>query len=136
RAQRLGWKVLYAPEAVALHGRRWQKGCRFEISPEVRRHSFKNHYLQMVKNDRLSSFLWNLPSILFAEGLRLVFALVFDRAILSGYREAWKLVPRARMKRKIIFERARSMRHPMQIRRSGSESAAKLGERTPTTYPY
>ncbi len=128
RAQRLGWKVLYAPEAVALHGRRWQKGCRFEISPAVRRHSFKNHYLQIIKNEKLSGFLWNLPSILFAEGLRLVFALIVDRSILPGYAEAWKLVPKAFKKRKIIRERARLM--------SQMRLESTVGDCAPSAPPY
>jgi GT2 family glycosyltransferase len=132
RAQRLGWKVLYAPEAVALHGRRWQKSCRFEISPEVRRHSFKNHYLQMIKNERLSSFFLNLPSILFAEALRLVFALIVDRSILPGYGEAWKLAPKAFKKRKIIRERARVM--PQRCLEFQSES--KMGESATYSPPY
>jgi GT2 family glycosyltransferase len=129
RAQRMGWKVLYAPEAVAVHGRRWQKGSRFEISPEVRRHSFKNHYLQIIKNEPLASFVWHLPNILFAEMLRMGFALVFDRAILKGYKAAWELMPKAYQKRKIIFERARSL--PQQRWASKRDEVPSASTRAP-----
>ncbi len=107
RAQRLGWKVLYEPSAVGIHGRRWQKGDRFAISTEVRRHSFKNHYLEMAKNETLMSFLRSSPAILLGELLRLGFALAFDRHMLQAYREAWRLLPSALAKRKIILARAR-----------------------------
>ena len=50
---------------------------------EVRRHSFKNHYLQLIKNERGRDFLANLPAIAFWELARFGFALLRDRAVLA-----------------------------------------------------
>jgi len=102
RANLLGWDVLYVPTAEALHGRRWQRQKRFEIAPEVRRHSFKNHYLSVLKNERARDFLVNLPVLLAWEVARLGYALLFDRPILAGYRMAWRLRRRMWEKRRVI----------------------------------
>lgn len=106
RANLLGWDVLYVPTAQALHGRRWQRQKRFSISPRVRRHSFKNHYLSMLKNERRRDFLVNFPVLLTWEMARLGYALLFDRPILSGYRMAWQLRRRIWEKRRVIQGKA------------------------------
>jgi GT2 family glycosyltransferase len=108
RANLLGWRVLYVPTARAKHARRWRRSGRFLMDEPVRRHSFKNHYLQMIKNERVGDFLINLPAIAFWEIGRLGFAVLRDRAMLSGYREAWQLGPRAWHKRRLLQHRARA----------------------------
>lgn len=105
RARRLGWKILFEPRAVAVHSRGWQKDRRARIPTAVRRHSFKNHYLQLVKNQTLAEFLTNLPWLLVWEVLRLGFALTRDRAMLGAYGEAWAELPDALRKRKLIADR-------------------------------
>ena len=105
RAQRLGYDVLYHPEARAIHGRGWRRERRFAIAPWVRRHSFKNHYLQIVKNEPTSQFFLNLPILLGWEVLRLGYALARDREILPAYWEAVREVPRAWHKRKLLQAR-------------------------------
>jgi GT2 family glycosyltransferase len=105
RAQRLGYDVLYHPEARAIHGRGWRRERRFSIAPWVRRHSFKNHYLQIVKNEPTSQFLLNLPILIGWEVLRLGYALARDREILPAYWEAVREVPRAWRKRKLLQAR-------------------------------
>jgi GT2 family glycosyltransferase len=76
RANRLGWRVLYVPGARALHERHWRRDRRFVIPDRVRRHSFKNHYLQLIKNESAGGFLVNLPAIACWEILRLGYALL------------------------------------------------------------
>ncbi len=108
RANLLGLEVLYVPTARAIHGRRWRHESprsRRSIAVSVRCHSFKNHYLQLVKNEQLSTLLKNLPFILGFEALRLGYALLVDRAILSGYRAAWELWDQTLEKRRVIFSR-------------------------------
>jgi hypothetical protein len=61
----------------------------------------------MIKNERAGDFLLNLPAIALWEVLRLGFALLQDRSLLTGYREAWKLSGRAWRKRAILHERVR-----------------------------
>jgi GT2 family glycosyltransferase len=102
RAQLLGWQVLYVPDARACHNRSWRRDRRFEIRPEIRRHSFKNHYLQLIKNERPRDFWRNLPVIASWEVLRLGFAILRDPRVLPGYLEAGRLAPSAWRKRRLL----------------------------------
>ncbi|MCA9503653.1 MAG: glycosyltransferase family 2 protein [Myxococcales bacterium] len=106
RARRLGHVILYEPRAVARHARGWQKAARFRIPAAVRRHSFKNHYLQLVKNETLGGLLANGPWIVGWELLRLGFVLLRDREMLPAYREAWRLLPVARRRRRLVQARS------------------------------
>lgn len=105
RARRLGFEIRYEPSAVAVHQRGWQKDRRFAVPVPIRRHSFKNHYLQLIKNEQAAGFLSNLPWLVVWEGLRLAFVLSRDRALLQAYGEAWNLLPEAWRKRRLIRER-------------------------------
>ena len=46
RAQNFGMRSLYVPAARAIHQRGWKRSSRFERPVALRRHSFKNHYLE------------------------------------------------------------------------------------------
>lgn len=106
RAALLGWHALYVPDAGASHERGWKPGERFEIPVTIRRHSFKNHALQMIKNDRLGEFLRDLPLILGWELTRLLFVLLRDPAVLPAYLDIFRFLPRALRKRRIVQSRA------------------------------
>ena len=106
RARRLGYRVRYVPAAVAVHARGWKKAERKRIPVEIRRHSFKNHYLQLVKNERKGDFLRNAPSILGWEVLRLGFTVLRDPRLLPAYLEAARALPAAFRKRRRIAARA------------------------------
>lgn len=112
RAHLVGWEVLYAPSARAVHARRWQRAKRSQIAPRVRQHSFANHYLQIVKNERWGDLLRNLPVLMAWELLRLGYALIRDRGILGGYRMALEGLPMALRKRRVIQRRAVLRAHP------------------------
>jgi GT2 family glycosyltransferase len=112
RANLLGWKVLYVPSARARHARGWRRERRFQVPAHVRRHSFKNHYLQILKNERAGDLLLHLPWLLAWEVLRLGYALLRDRAVLPGYREALALVGSAWRKRRLLQARARRPDRP------------------------
>lgn len=105
RASKLGWQSRYIHTACAIHTRRWRPHHRFEVEPSIRRHSFKNHYLQIIKNDDARDFLRDLPVILAWEVVRLAYAILRDRAMLPSYGEVLRLAPRAFRKRRIIRER-------------------------------
>ncbi len=107
RARRFGHRVRYVPTAVAVHARGWRKDDRGRVPVHVRRHSFKNHYLQLVKNETRADFLRNAPAILAWEILRLGFTLLRDPRLLPAYAEAARLLPEAWRKRRVIAERAR-----------------------------
>ncbi len=109
RAGILGFTVLYVPTARAIHGRRWRREShrsRLSVPVSVRRHSVKNHYLQLLKNERIASLVYHLPFILGFELLCLSYSLVIDRRVLSGYLAAWRLRHAAFAKRSAIFARA------------------------------
>ena len=110
RAHVLGWRVYYEPLARAVHARGWKKDQRFRVPPAVRRHSFKNYYLQLIKNESAAGFLLRLPVLLAWEVLRLGHAAIRDPQILPAYADAWGLAGRAFHKRRIL--RARRARGP------------------------
>ena len=97
------WTPTNKPDNLfSVHGRRWRRDRRFTIEARIRRHSFKNHYLEMIKNERPGDFLMNLPALALWEVLRFGFAVLRDRDMLPGYRDAWRLTPRAFRKRAIL----------------------------------
>jgi len=107
RANRLGFRVLYVPGAVAYHERGWRADRRFEIAPWIRRHSFKNHYLQIIKNERWRDLLINLPVLLAWEILRLGYAVLRDREMLGGYLASLRVWSSAWSKRRLLDQRTR-----------------------------
>jgi GT2 family glycosyltransferase len=107
RARQLGWQCLYVPTARATHRRGWRRDGRRRIAPAIRRHSWKNRYLELLKNDRPRDFLRDLPFILPVELARLGFALFVDRALLGAYVEAAKFAGRA-LRKRAILQRHRS----------------------------
>ena len=106
RANLLGWSCLYVPRAVAAHRRGWTPATWREIDRRIRRHSFKNRYLEMIKNERASEFFRDLPSILACEGMRFGYALLRDRSRFPAYSDAARLAGRAWAKRRLIQKRA------------------------------
>lgn len=105
RAQRLGWRVHYEPSARAAHTRGWRRGDRFGVATSIRRHSFKNHYLQLIKNESRSDLARGLPVLLAWEGLRLGYALLRDPAVLPAYAAAFRLSGKAFHKRRLLREK-------------------------------
>lgn len=110
RARWLGWDVAYVPTAVAGHVRAWVgKGLppKGRIQPMARRHSWKNHYLLMLKNDRLSHVLLHLPWIVGWEAVRQVYALTRDPAVYPSYLLLARLLPQALRRRRDVLSRRR-----------------------------
>ncbi len=112
RAGLLRWSCLYVPEARATHGRGWDRAGWRAVDPAIRRHSFKNRYLEMIKNERPSEFLRDLPAILLWEGVRLGYALLRDRERIPAYRDALRFAGRAWRKRRTIMRRAQQVAAP------------------------
>lgn len=116
RSQTLGWRVYYEPAARAQHTRGWQKATRFAVPAWVRRHSFKNYYLQRIKNESAGKFLVGLPVTLVWEVFRFAYALFRDRALLAAYPQAFRSAGRAFTKRRLL---RRSVRRSAVRARSG-----------------
>lgn len=110
RARLLGWDVRYVPAAVAWHVRGWAGGtppAAQGMSPEARLHSFKNHYLLLLKNAELRDLLRHLPAVLSWELLRQGHALLRDRSLYRTYPALWRLLPEMLRKRRDVMRRRR-----------------------------
>jgi GT2 family glycosyltransferase len=57
RAQWLGWKCLYVPEATGFHVRRVLPERRPTLPAEINMHSFKNRFLMRAKNMDAGTYL-------------------------------------------------------------------------------
>ena len=104
RARLRGWKAYYVPAAVAEH-ERGHKGDRRRQSVRELRHSLKNRYLMMVRNDRAADLLPDLRVIVVSEILRLLDYGLRRPAALSGYVRALALLPHAVATRRRIQSR-------------------------------
>ncbi len=102
RVRKLGWQCLYVPAARAIHVRGWRRGERRQVEGVIRRHSWKNRYLELLKNESPLTFLRDLPFILPVELVRLGFALLVDRTLLGAYLDAARQARRALRKRAML----------------------------------
>lgn len=107
RGHLLGWQCAYEPRAVAYHVRSYGPTSRARVPQADRTVQFRNRYLMMLKNDSLASFARDLPRIAAYEVLALGHALLRERPLLRGYRDALRLAPDARRKGRAIAERRR-----------------------------
>ncbi len=101
RARLRGWKARYEPAAVAEH-QRGHRGFRRRQSTLEIRHSLKNRYLMILRNDRPADLLPDLGVLLLTEVLRLVDYGITHPAGLSGYLQVLRLLPHAMSTRRQI----------------------------------
>ena len=88
RGRLLGWDVRYVPAAVAWHARGWagSKPPPPQTLPlAARLHSFRNHYLLLLKNDAPMDALLAMPWVVGWEVLRQGHALLRDRTLYRVY---------------------------------------------------
>lgn len=116
RAQLLGWRCAYEPRAVAEHVRSYSPATRWQISPAARRQQFRNRYLMMAKNETGRGLRRDGLLIVGYEALALGHVLLRERHLLAGYREARRLLPRARARRRLIQARRRVDLPPFELR--------------------
>jgi GT2 family glycosyltransferase len=109
RARLLGWKALYVPTAVARH-ERGQKGGARRPDPAILRHSLKNRYLLMLRNDRLRDVLQDAWAILPLEPVRILDFLVTAPRSLGGGLDLLRLLPATLRQRRAIRRRVRISR--------------------------
>lgn len=104
RARLRGWKAWYVPAAVAYHAR-GHKGRASFRDPRVLRHSLKNHFLMLIRNDTLGDIARVLPSVLLFELIRAIdYARTHPKTWL-GYWDVLRLLPRTLRERKRIQSR-------------------------------
>lgn len=116
RAQLRGWRCAYEPRAQAWHVRSYGPSSRARVPAADRRLQFRNRYLMMARNDTCPALLRDAHRILGYETLALGYALVRERELLGGYREAWRLRHSAWHARSTIQARRHVERVPLELR--------------------
>jgi len=108
RAQLLGWASLYVPKATAYHLRGWKRQDDRRNVPWVRKyHSFKNHYLMMVKNE-LPSIFWRDFFPIIWLGLRaMTYITLMEPSLWRPVFDLGKFWAAAQDKRRVIMRRRR-----------------------------
>jgi GT2 family glycosyltransferase len=92
RANNLGWKGYYIPNAVAYHirggtarrkGGQGKRYARFYLSDELHFDLIKNRYLGIIKNDSFFGFLFHLPFIIIYDIIILGYILFFKPQLIK-----------------------------------------------------
>jgi GT2 family glycosyltransferase len=92
RAQNLGWKAYYVPEAVAYHvrGGTVRQGlgidkpyARRYLSDELNSYLVRNRHFSIIKNESSLSLLLHAPLIIIYDFLTCVYILLFNPALIK-----------------------------------------------------
>lgn len=112
RARLFGWESRYEPAALGYHVRSFHLGrSRRRMSTFFRRHSVKNGWFLLVKNEEIGDLLRGLPFILPYQAKVIGGLLTVEWTSLGAIRDVFRLLPRIRAKRaQILARRRRSMR--------------------------
>lgn len=114
RAQLLGWGSLYTPLATAHHLRGWKKRDDRRRVPWIRKyHSFKNHYLMMIKNELPALFWRDFFPILWLGVRAMAYISLMEPALWKSLLDLKKYWPHARSKRRIIMRHRRASAEQM-----------------------
>jgi GT2 family glycosyltransferase len=109
RAQLLGWGSLYNPGATAYHLRAWKRRDNRKHVPWIRKyHSFKNHYLMMIKNELPALFIRDCLPILWLGIRAMLYVTAMEPRLWRSVLDLKTYWPHARYKRRIIMMRCRS----------------------------
>ncbi len=103
RARLHGWDIRFVPAAVAHHVRGVPGTDRTgwnSLPKAARRHSWKNHYLMIIKNDRIPDLLTALPAVFGWEIARLGHALLREPALFRAYAGLARQLPEALRERR------------------------------------
>ena len=108
RAQLFGWESWYEPAARGRHVRSFHLGRdRSAMSPALRRHSVKNGWALLLKQEEWGTFLRALPFVLPYQAKILAGLLTIERGSLGALGDLLRLLPRFRAKRAQIIARRR-----------------------------
>lgn len=107
RAQLMGWKCLYTPNALAWHVRRVTPERRGQLPTEINWHSIKNRFLMRAKNISWPLYRRVLFPTTFRDAQVIAYCLLRDRKLKSALLAVWKLRFDVLKKRRIIQSRRR-----------------------------
>ena len=95
RAQWLGWRCLYVPEARGFHVRRVLPERRASLPAAINMHSFKNRFLMRVKNMDAGTYCRFFIPITLRDLMALVYVLAREWTSLPGITLFFRALPRA-----------------------------------------
>jgi GT2 family glycosyltransferase len=107
RAQLLGWKCIYTPDAVAWHVRRVTPERRAELPLVINWHSVKNRFLMRAKNISWRLYARNFLPTTLRDAQVIGYSLLWDRRLATALGEVWKTRQDWIGKRKAIQARRR-----------------------------
>jgi GT2 family glycosyltransferase len=107
RAQWMGWRCLYVPEARGYHVRRVVPEKRSALPAAINMHSFKNRFLLRIKNMDSGTYARFFFPITLRDAAAIVYVLVREWSSLPGIILLLKAFPRAWEARKLLKNRRR-----------------------------
>ena len=107
RLQRLGWKCLYVPGAVAYHRRRNLPERRRSMTARANFHSVKNRFVLRINNESLGHFCATCVPTVARDLVVLAACLTVERSSLPAFGWLWKNRKRLWAKRREIAEKVR-----------------------------
>jgi GT2 family glycosyltransferase len=125
RAQLLGWKCLYVPEAVAYHVRHVRPTNRRSVSAAINMHSVKNRFLMRINNLSGRQYFRHFFAITLRDLLVIGGCLFRERSSLRAFLIVLRNFPKAWRKRRLISAR----------RRVSDEYIARWFSRQPVSFP-
>jgi GT2 family glycosyltransferase len=102
RAQWMGWRCLYVPEATGFHVRRVLPERRASLPPVFNMHSFKNRFLLRMKNMDAGTYLRFLLPISARDLAAFAYVLARERTSLRGIPLLLRALPAAWVVRKAL----------------------------------
>jgi len=115
RAQWLGWRCLYIPEATGYHARRVLPERRSSLPDAINMHSFKNRFLLRIKNMDCGTYARFCIPITLRDIAILGYVLVRERSSLPGipllirsFRQTWALRRSLQSRRRVSSSEIRS----------------------------
>jgi GT2 family glycosyltransferase len=94
RAQWMGWRCIYVPDAIAYHGRRVLPEKRAELPKEINMHSFKNRFLLRIKNMDPGTYARFFIPITLRDTAAFIYVLLKERSSLRGLLYLMQAFPR------------------------------------------
>lgn len=138
RAQLLGWKCLYTPEAVAYHVRSVLPSNRHLQPAVINMHSVKNRFLLRIKNATPSLYLRTLVPVTLRDIVVIAGCLLYEWKSLAAFPLLFRSFGRTRAKRRAIMSKRRAddryiaswfRAHPVSFPASISNASEVQGEK-------
>ncbi len=114
RAQWMGWRCLYVPEAVAFHERRVLPERRASLPGAINMHSFKNRFLLRVKNMDSGDYLRFFIPITLRDAAAFAYVLLRERSSIPGIPMLLRAIPRAWSLRRSLLRRRKASAQEMR----------------------